>query len=312
MAGKNIIGIDIGGTNIKAALVSGCDVKGRAKTPTLSQTGIERSIQQIRSIIEPLRKEAAAIGIGIAGIIDSERGVVKYSPNLKEWKNVQLGRILQADFDLPVYILNDVNAICLGEWKYGAGKGHSNIFLLTLGTGVGGAAICEGKLLFGAHGFAGEFGHTTIKLDGPRCVCGHRGHLERYAGAKYIVARARRKMAKQKSSLAEHDRLTPEIIARAAKRGDSVAREVFREVGYYVGIGIANILTLLDPDMIVIAGGVARAGRILFEPVRNTVNAKTLGTEYRRYKIVPAELGDDAGILGAALFARSVENNRPL
>lgn len=312
MAGKNIIGIDIGGTNIKAALVSGRKVKGRTKTPTLSQKGIERSVKQIRSIIEPMQKGAAAIGIGIAGIIDSERGVVKYSPNLRGWKNVQLGRMLQAEFHLPVYILNDVNAICLGEWKYGAGKGHKNIFLLTLGTGVGGAAICEGKLLFGAHGFAGEFGHTTIKLDGPSCVCGQQGHLERYVGAKYIVARARRKMAKRQSSLAKHERLTPEIIARAAKNGDRVAREVFREVGYYVGIGIANILALMDPDMIVIAGGVARAGRILFESVRKTVTEKTLGTEYRRYKIVPAELGDDAGILGAALFARSRENNKPL
>ena len=312
MAGKNIIGIDIGGTNIKAALVSGRRVKDRTKVPTLSQQGIERSVRQIKAIIEPLRKGAAAIGIGIAGIIDSERGVVKYSPNLRGWRNVQLGRMLQAEFHLPVYILNDVNAICLGEWKYGAGKGHKNIFLLTLGTGVGGAAICEGKLLFGAHGFAGEFGHTTINLDGPSCVCGQQGHLERYAGAKYIVARAHRKMKKRKSALAKHDRLTPEIIAQAARNGDNVAREVFREVGYYVGIGIANILALMDPDMIVIAGGVARAGRILFEPVRETVSAKTIGTEHRRYKIVPAELGDDAGILGAALFARSRENNRSL
>jgi glucokinase len=300
---KSIIGVDIGGTNIKAALVTGRRINRRTRAPTRAELGVKGSIEQIISVIEPLRKGAEAIGIGIAGIIDSKKGVVRYSPNLEEWKNVPLARILLNAFDVPVYVLNDVNAICLGEWKYGAGRGHENVFLFTLGTGVGGAAICEGKLLFGAHGFAGEFGHTTINFDGPKCICGHRGHLERYAGARYIVARTRRKMAKRRSSLARQPTLTPEIIARAAKKGDRVAVEVFCEVGRYVGVGIANILALFDPDIIIISGGIARAGKVLFEPIRSTVSRIALGAEHRHYAIVPAKLGDDAGILGAALFA---------
>jgi glucokinase len=215
-------------------------------------------------------------------------------------------------YGIPVRVLNDVNAICLGEWKYGAAQGHDNVFLFTLGTGVGGAAICEGKLLFGANGFAGEFGHTKIDLNGPKCMCGQYGHLERYVGARYIVARAKRKMKKKKSTLCRYPTLTPEIIAGAAKKGDHVAREVFSEVGYYIGVGVANILALFDPDIVIISGGISRAGRILFDPIRSTVKQSVLGAEYRRYKILPAKLGDDAGILGAALFARLTQNNLSL
>ncbi len=301
---QNIIGIDVGGTNIKAALVAGNTIKQRRKIPSLADSGIDRSIGQIKKALAPLHKEADAIGIGIAGIIDSKKGAVRFSPNLRGWKNVPLGRILHEEFGLEVRLLNDVNAICLGEWKYGAAQGHDNVFLFTLGTGVGGAAVCEGKLLFGANGFAGEFGHTKIDLHGPKCACGHHGHLERYAGAQYIVARARRKMRNRRSSLSKHRILTPAIIAREAKKGDVLARDVFSEVGYYIGIGVANILALFDPDVVIISGGIARAGRVLFDPIRRTVKQSVIGAEYRKVKIIPSKLGDDAGIIGAATFAR--------
>jgi glucokinase len=304
---KGIIGLDVGGTNIKAAFMYGNKITRRINIPTHARAGIDRSLQQIKLAIRSFRKTAAAIGIGIAGIIDSDNGVVKFSPNLKGWDNVGLARKLQREFKVPVRILNDVNAICLGEWKYGVARGYDNVFLLTLGTGVGGAAICEGQLLFGANAFAGELGHTTISLKGPMCVCGQRGHLERYTGAKYIVARAKHKMKKRKSRLISYDLLTPEIIARAAKEGDAVATEVFSDVGYYIGIGIANILALFDPDIVVISGGIARAGRVLFDPVRKATRELVLGAPHRRYKIVPAKLGDDAGVLGAGLFAQLTE-----
>ena len=299
-----IVGIDVGGTNIKAAFIQGCKITHRINLATHARLGLNRSLRQLKSAIEPFRQKADAIGIGIAGIIDSGNGIVEYSPNLKGWDNVRLAHILRREFKVPVRILNDVNAICLGEWKYGVARGFDNVFLFTLGTGVGGAAICEGQLLFGANGFAGEFGHTTIDINGPLCICGHRGHLERYAGAQYIVARARKKMKKKRSRLTNYDVLTPETIAQAAKQGDRVAKEVFSEVGYYIGIGIANILALFDPDIVVISGGIARAGRVLFEPVRKTTRQIVLGARHRQYKIVAAKLGDDAGILGAALFAQ--------
>jgi glucokinase len=308
---KGIIGIDIGGTNIKAALTFGQEITQRKKIPSLASYGMTRSLAQIRSAIKPLLKNARAIGIGIAGIIDSRAGTVRFSPNLQGWDNVPLAWILEQEFGIRVRILNDVNAICFGEWQYGAARGHDNVFLFTLGTGVGGAAICEGKLLFGANGFAGEFGHTTINPNGPKCVCGRRGHLERYAGAKYIVARAQRKMKKKKSLLAHHPSLTPEIIARVAKKGDPVACEVFSEVGHYIGIGVANILALFDPDIVIASGGIARAGKILFDPIRKTVKQLVLGVEYRKFKILPAQLGDDAGVLGAALFAQSAHRKEP-
>ncbi len=300
---SRIVGVDVGGTNIKAALVSGRRITNRTRRDTQSHGGPEAAIGQICAAIEPLHRKASAIGIGIAGIIDSKKGIVRYSPNLAGWQDVPLAQIVRSAFDLPVYILNDVNAICMGEWKFGAGKGFDNVFLFTLGTGVGGAAICEGKLLFGAHGFAGEFGHTTINFNGPECICGHRGHLERYAGARYIVARYRRKMAKAKRSRAQHDILTPRTIAKAAKQGDRLARETFLEVGYYIGIAVANVIALFDPEAVIISGGIARAGNVLFDPIRDSVEQVLLGSEYRRSRIIPAALGDDAGILGASLFA---------
>jgi len=305
MIKKGIIGVDVGGTNIKAAFVRAGKIKKRIKLPTKADQGRNKSIAQIKSAILPFIKEASGIGVGIAGIIDSHNGIVKFSPNLKGWHNVKLAKILKKEFKKSVKVLNDVNAICLGEWKYGAAKGYDNVFLFTLGTGVGGAAVCEGKLLFGANGFAGEFGHTVIKYNGPKCTCGNYGHLERYAGARYIVARAKRKMRKAKSSLKSYSNLTPEIIAQEAKKGDKVSKEVFSEIDYYIGIGVANIINLFDPDVIIISGGISRAGKILFDPIRKTVAKRILGAEYRNYKIIPAKLGDDAGILGAAYFVKA-------
>jgi glucokinase len=260
-------------------------------------------LTQIKAAINPFMKEASGIGIGIAGIIDSKRGIVRFSPNLPGWKNIRLADILQKEFKVRVRVLNDVNAICLGEWQYGAAHGYDNVFLFTLGTGVGGAAICEGKPLFGATGFAGEFGHSVIKFNGPACPCGNRGCLERYVGARYIVARARRKMKKKRSMLKKYEKLTPRAIADAAKKGDTVARETFEETGFYIGVGVTNIIALFDPDVVVISGGVSRAGKVLFDSIRRTVKQRVLGAQYRTTRIIPGRLGDTGGMRGAVYFA---------
>jgi len=305
MRRNTFVGVDVGGTNIKSALVHNGEIKKRMKLPTKVKRGVTEVINQIRAAIRPFVADASGIGIGIAGIIDSGRGTVRYSPNLSGWNDVKLGQILKKEFKVPVRILNDVNAFCLGEWQYGAAKGYNNVFLFTLGTGVGGAAICEGKPLFGANGYAGEFGHTVIKYNGPRCICNNYGHLERYVGARYIVVNAKRRMQKGRSSLRKYKKLTPKIIAQEAKKGDKISKEVFSEIGFYVGIGVTNIIALFDPDVVVISGGVSRAGRVLFDPVRKTVAKRLLGAKFRNYKIIPAQLGDDAGILGAVYFASS-------
>jgi glucokinase len=305
MKNKFYIGVDVGGTNIKSALVRNGKIIKRAKVQTHAGQGPTSIIAQIKSAIKGFAEPASCIGIGIAGIIDSRKGIVRYSPNLARWTDVKLARIIKREFQVPVKILNDVNAICLGEWKYGAGKGYDNIFLFTLGTGVGGAAVCEGKLLFGANGFAGEFGHSVIKYDGKKCTCGQFGHLEGYVGARYIVARTRRRMRKQKSSLEKYKKITPHIIAREAKKGDAVSRKIFAEIGFYIGIGLSNIISLFDPEVIIISGGISRAGKILFDSIRKTADQRIMGAQYRKFKIIPGELGDDAGILGAVYFAGS-------
>ncbi|MEO0138032.1 MAG: ROK family protein [candidate division WOR-3 bacterium] len=298
------LGIDIGGTNIKAGLVQEGKITKKINLPTSSAEGPTICLNRIKSIIERFITSVSKIGIGIAGIIDSQKGIVRYSPNLKGWQDIELRRILEEEFKKPVGILNDVNAILLGEWVYGAGRGCKNAFLFTLGTGVGGAAICEGKMLFGAHGFAGEFGHTVINFNGPRCLCGNYGCLERYTGARYIVALAQRKMRKEKSSLSKYKVLTPKVIAQEARRNDKVAREVFETIGNYIGIGVSNIINLFDPEVVIVSGGIARAGKVLFEPIRKTVQARILGFNYRKVKILPARLGDNGGILGASYFVQ--------
>ncbi len=300
---KKYVGVDVGGTNIKAALVKDGQIIRRIKLPTKARQGHKIVLARITSAIKPFVKQAKGIGIGIAGIVDSVRGIVRFSPNFPGWHNIKLQKILREEFRKPVAILNDVNAICLGEWKYGAAQGCDNVFLFTLGTGVGGAAICEGKPLFGVNGFAGEFGHTVIKYDGPRCSCSNYGHLERYVGSRYIVARARRKIKKRFSSLRNYKKITPQIIAQEAKNGDRVSKEVFSEISYFIAIGITNIIVLFDPAVVIISGGVSRAGRILFEPIRKTVREKLMGAKYRSYRIIPAKLGDDAGVLGAVYYA---------
>ncbi len=302
------IGLDIGGTNIKAALVHADKIVKRIHVPTNAEKGKNVSLRQIQSAVRQLAGKAGGIGIGIAGIIDSKKGIVRYSPNFKGWKNVPLVSILQKEFKKPVSMINDVNAVCLGEWKYGAAKGSHNAFCFTVGTGVGGGLIINDEIVFGAHGFAGEFGHMTIDHNGPRCVCGNYGCLERYVGSQYIVKMAKKRI-KSKSSLYGLEQLTVEAIARAAKKGDRTALEVFKAIGFYLGIGVANIITLLDPEVVIISGGISRSGKVLFNPIRKTVRGHSLGSQYRKCRIVPAKLGDDAGILGAVYYLKTKVHN---
>lgn len=299
---QRLIGLDIGGTNIKAALIEGGKIVRRRRFPTFAKLGVDTVINQIVKAIDSLGK-SAWVGIGIAGLIDSDKGIVHFSPNLYGWHEIKLSRILQTQTGKSVKILNDVNAITLGEWKFGAGIGAKNLFCFTLGTGVGGGVLVDGKLVVGKNGMAGEFGHTSIDFGGLKCRCGNTGCLERYVGAEYIVELARRKMASKKTTLRKYRKLTPKLIAQEAKH-DKIARDVFKLVGFYVGSALVNIIHLLDPEIIVMSGGIARAGRILFQPINEVLRERVMNFEERRVKIVPGRLGDDAGVLGAAYFAQ--------
>ena len=299
------IGVDIGGTYIKCARVKNGKIIDRVQIETLAKGGYKRSLKQLLSAIDTFKKGAHGIGIGIAGIIDSHAGIVGYSPNMPGWDSVPLAYKLEQIYNIPVRILNDVNAFCLGEWRYGIARGCSDVFMLTVGTGVGGAAVCSGTLQFGAHGFAGEIGHMIIKEDGKQCPCGNKGCLEGYVGVRPITRLARKYMRKKKSRLRNRDRITPQSIAEEARQGDRVALKVYERIGYYLGVGIVNIIHLYDPQIIIVSGGISKAGRILFDPLRKTVKQHVMGSEFRDYKIVAPALGDNGGILGAVYYAMS-------
>jgi len=311
------IGIDLGGTNVKFGLVSreGRIVR-RARIPTNAQTGPKRALRRIALMIRHLAKdcEVSAIGIGAAGLIEHKQGVIRIPPNLPGWDQTPVKEVIEKATGIPAYVGNDVNACVLGEFLFGAGIGKQNIFCITLGTGVGGGIITNGRLVIGANHSAGEVGHTVIFPDGQMCRCGNRGCLECYVGAEYIVqrtiARVRTAGPKQKArSLIRRysgnrlETITPKLISRAAAKGDSLALDIVDEVGYYVGLGIINVVHLLDPELIVIGGGMTGFGKPLMDAVRRTVDERLMKFPERRLEIVFSKLGDDAGVLGASQLA---------
>lgn len=311
------IGVDLGGTNIKFGLVSadGKIVK-RARIPTQAQTGPKPVLRRLINVVRRLMKgyPVRSIGIGAAGLIDHEHGVIRVPPNLPGWDGTPVKEILERALGIPCAVSNDVNCCALGELRFGAGVGRSDLFCLTLGTGVGGGIIANGKLVIGANGVAGEIGHTVIFPDGQICRCGSRGCLECYVGAEYIVQRAVARLRMQGPKLKFRslirrytgnrlERVTPKIISRAAQHGDECAREVIEEVGYYVGLAVSNVVQLLDPGLVVIGGGVSGFGKPLLDAIRRTVEERVIKFPGRKLSIVLSTLGDDAGVLGASQLA---------
>jgi len=312
------IGVDLGATNIKIALVDrGGQILRRSQTPTEAQAGVEKILKKLSAEIKKLIhsagiefSELAGLGIGVPGLVDDKTGIVRSPPNLKGWDEVPLKQYLEEQLLLSTFLENDVNAVTIGEKEFGVAKGIQNFVCITLGTGVGGGVVINGNLYRGSLGSAGEIGHITIDRNGPRCNCGNWGCLERFVGAQYIVERAIRKLKlslrdrKKRGTIlwrlirGDWKQLNPKIISQAARLGDELALEVLRETGIFLGIGLASIVNLLNPEMIVIGGGVAKAGRILFAEIRKTVRSRAFALPAKFVKIVPSKLKDDAGILG--------------
>ena len=290
-----IIGIDIGGTYIKAGIVSEEKVIHQKKIPTPLP-------QELSFEIIELAKELGAekLGVGVPGLVTAD-GIVYSPPNFPGIERLPLKEILEKELKIPVSVANDANCVALGEWKYGAGKGKNNLIVLTVGTGVGGGLIIDGKLYVG-RGFAGEIGHITVEPNGPPCRCGNYGCLEAFVGSNYMVERALRgiKLGVD-TSLSSHVEITPEDISENAKAGDRFAKDIIQEIGYYLGIGIASLASVLDPEMVIIGGGISNAGEILFSRIRDTVKRRLYSRA--QLDIVGAELGDRGGILGSALYA---------
>jgi glucokinase len=304
------LGIDIGGTNLKAAIVTpeggvaAFDVTPwSAGSPQEAVAAIAGQRDRLVADVGP--GHIAACGCGCAGLVDHERGTVHASPNLPTWHDVQLARALGDALGLPVTVENDANAAAYAEYAVGAARGARNAVMLTLGTGIGGGIILGGRLYRGSHGDAGEVGHTVVSLNGPECPCGSTGCLERLVNAESIVERARALLEEGRPSrLAGAGPLTAKVIGDAARAGDAAATEAVAAAGRVLGVGLANIVQLLDPDVIVVGGGVAEIGEPLLGPAREEFERRVAAYHASVARIVRAELGEVAGVVGAALLAR--------
>ena len=315
MAKKYNIGVDIGGTNVKIALVDANGVIAYSNSvPTRAEMGYEYTIQNIINTIKDSLKEShnnisdiGGIGFGLPGQIDSVNGIVRLLPNIPGWVNVPLAKIVQDEFKVPVKLDNDVRVATLGELNFGAGKGCQNLVCLTVGTGVGSGIVLNGQLVRGASMTAGEIGHVIVEKDnGEICGCGSRGCLEAYASGPSVVKMAKDYIAGGKSTkfkeIAAGNEITPFMVYEAAKQGDAVAKQIFNIVGEYLGVALVSVVNLLNPEKIIVGGGVGQAGDLILNPVREAIKKRCIPTSAEAVEVVPAQLGESAGVVGASLL----------
>jgi glucokinase len=307
--GQVVIGVDLGGTNLRTALlrIDG-DIFNRRKEATNASDGWKKVVARLVDNITKQREIAAqrglhvsAVGVGAPGVIRMDTGVVVKSPNFPDWNNLPLRDELEKALHLPVVIENDANAAALGEQWRGAGRGINSMILLTLGTGVGGGVVLDNKIWQGADGMAGEVGHMTLIPDGRQCGCGNTGCLEMYASARGIVQSYRE--ASGKLEAPQSSEITSAQIYQDARNGEHVARQVMKDMGSMLGIGIANLINIFNPNMIVIGGGVKDAWDLFIGSTHEEIMKRAFQVPAERTEIVPSLLGDDAGMIGAAAGA---------
>ena len=310
------IGVDVGGTKILAgAVAEDGSIKATARRPT-PRHDAEAVLTQVADVVAELRdgtdEAIDGVGVGIAGVVDAERSRVYFAPNLR-WSQVPARALLEASTGLPVVVENDGNIAAWGEYRFGAGRGTSDMVLVTVGTGIGGGIVIDGRLFRGAHGAAGEIGHINAVPDGRACGCGRGGCWEQYASGNALVREARELAAERRSEaglLLSLGDGTPEgvqgpEVTQAALAGDPIAREAFARVGTWLGRGLADLAAVLDPEVFVIGGGVSESGDLLLASARSTLNDKLIGQQNRPAPLVrAAELANSAGIVGAADLVR--------
>jgi glucokinase len=316
---KKYIGCDLGGTNLRAAVVdveSG-DVLHLESIPTLAQEKHEAVMRRMADLILHVLNSAGldkehigGIGIGAPGVLDLAKGKTLFLPNLPgTWPNIPLADTITRFTGLKTILLNDVRSITNGEWHFGAGRGVDTIAVFAIGTGIGGGLVINGQLHLGLGGTGGELGHTMIDFNGPACGCGNNGCLETYASGPAIAAMGMKAVSQglttKIAELCDHDlnRITPKLIAEAANAGDEIAKDIFDKAGFYIGIAAANVCAAIGPRRIIIAGGVAKAGALLLDPIRRTVRQRVYVMPVDQVEIVPSQLGDIAGIIGVACWA---------
>jgi len=305
------IGIDLGGTKLAVGRILPNGVLDSfEKVPTEGRRGPEHVTGQILQLTRRLisdSKDLLGIGIGVPGSVDWKTGVITRLTNLAGWKNFPLKKVIEEYFQVPVFIENDANAAAWGEFYCGSGQCCRSIVYLTVSTGIGAGIIVDGKLVRGQTGNAGEVGHMILKADGPLCRCGNHGCWEALSSGTAIASRAEELVAKGQKSLlanvAELQKLKAEHVFAAYRQGDEIAKLVLDEALDYLGIGVANLVNIINPDLVVLGGGVAKAGSMVFNAVRTKV--QKLGyAQSKLTEIVPAKLGDQAGVIGAALLVK--------
>lgn len=315
---RHIIGVDLGGTsiNVGAVPVGGGTVLGMRSLPTDAHIGAKFVVDRMVSMIEEVRHDAEregglspedfiGVGLGSPGPLDRESGTVLETPNLG-WRNFPLRDLISQAVGLEAELDNDANAATLGEWWQGAARGVNNVLGVTLGTGIGGGIVLEGEVYHGASDVAAEVGHMTINSTGRKCPCGSYGCLEAYASGPAIAARAVEGIEAGAPSLmleladGDLEKITAEMVSEAIVAGDQYAADVMRETAKFLGTGLANLINVLNPAMIVISGGVTRAGPHLFDPLRREVRSRAFKPAAEACEIVSSELGDMAGVIGAA------------
>jgi glucokinase len=315
---KPIIAVDIGGTKIMLALFSADGkILDRSGDFTHASDGVNTVVKRLVSAINDIilknkltPPQIDAVSIACAGGIDIAKGiVVTPSPHLPGWTNLPLAEIVKKKTGITTYILNDASAAALGEQRYGVGKGVKNLVLFTVGTGIGGGIIIDGKLYLGTRGGAGEFGHMTVEADGLKCGCGNIGCLELYASGTALVNNVIEQLQRgQKSSLIDMaggklDKITAEMIDDAARRGDKLAQDAIARMAYYLGVGMVNIVNIFHPEMVVIGGGMAALGEILIAPGRIMIEKRAFSINAQSVRVVIGSLGNEAGVYGAAAYA---------
>jgi len=323
---KYTIGIDLGGTNTKIALVGdSCDIIKREQFSTKLYKTKEDLVFAISGVIKKMisgyslkESQISGIGIGAPGLVDSDRGIVHCLTNIPGWENVNLKNLLQRKIHFETYIDNDVNLMALAESKFGAAKGAKEVFCVTLGTGVGGGIVIDGKIYRGYTQSAGEIGHVSINSNGPKCNCGNKGCIESYIGNNAIVENVVARIKSGTPSILKEltggqlDKITPHMITQAAKKGDKLSIQIWAIVAEYLSVGLVMVVNVFNPQIIVIGGGIAEAGKFLFDPLRKKVRENAIAVSSKAVHIVKAKLGNDAGIIGAAELVRMQKTRKVL
>jgi glucokinase len=315
------IGIDLGGTTIKGAIVSSTgEILHESRIDTEQQSG-ERLFTQVVETINSLRGDpragsrVAGVGIGIPGLVNRKTNRIEIMPNLPEIADLDITDELTRASGLPVILDNDANAAAYAELQVGAARGRREVFFVTLGTGIGAGLIINGQIYRGAAGFAGEFGHMTIDPEGIECACGNIGCLETIASGPNIVRRTRERLYRDRTSslsrlaIPRDREFTAEDIARAAREGDEMAQVMMERTGMFLGIAIAAVINLLNVEMVVMGGGVMEAGDLILKPTTKETRRRAFPPSFNSCEIVIARLGPSAGMIGAALLARDQDGH---